>query len=246
MTHDPPEKNTARPWLRKATGTTGRQMTRACLATVDWYHRTALDLQENARAVARTKRTKIPEPVRRRVMSRQGNRCMYCGVNLLRLNRMARHIDHIIPLEHGGPDEESNYQGLCSKCNSRKGGHQTDEEFRERYRELLGNTTPGQPPTRRIPYAQFEAVTRRTRQLESTVARRKAVFKTPFQKIAVASTVAGAVLAVAWFLAVPLTFTESQTAGTAAFAGAPVVFAATWLGSMWRAKVSGILREEQG
>ena len=169
---------------------------------------------------------------------------MYCGVNLLNLNRNRRHIDHVIPVEHGGRNEESNYQALCNRCNSRKGGHQTDEEFRQRYQGALGSTQPGTPPRTRIPYSRFEEITRRTSQLEPTVARRKAVFKTPSQKIAAANAVASAVLAAAWFLSIPLTFSGSQTSGTVAFVGAPVVFATTWIGLMWRAKISGILHED--
>ena len=227
----------------KVAAAAGGQIVSACLASVDWYHRASLRAKQGERAVARTKRPRIPDPVRRRVMARQGNKCMYCGIDLLRINTVRRHIDHVIPLEHGGPNEESNYQALCNVCNSRKGGHQTDDEFRVRYRELLGNTTPGRPPTRRIPYERFDAVTRRTHQLESTVARRKAVFKTPAQKIAAASTVAGAVLAAVWFFSVALAFSETEAGGTVAFVGAPVVFGATWLGSMWRARTTGISRE---
>ena len=227
----------------KVAAVAGGQIVSACLASVDWYHRASLRAKQGERAVARTKRTRIPDPVRRRVMERQGNKCMYCGIDLLRIDRVRRHIDHVIPVEHGGPDEESNYQALCNVCNSRKGGHQTDEEFRERYRELLSNTMPGRPPTKRIPYERFDAVTKRTRQSESTVARRKAVFKTPAQKIAAASTVAGVVLAVVWFFSVALAFSETEAGGTVAFVGAPVVFGATWLGSMWRARTTGISRE---
>ena len=162
---------------------------------------------------------------------------MYCGV---RLTADKRHIDHKIPVEHGGSNDESNLQATCNRCNSRK-GVQTDEEFRERYHELLGGTRPGEPPARRIPQQHFSAVSRRTRQLDSTVARRKAVFRTPTQKIAAASTAAGAVLAAVWFFAIALVFSGSQAAGTVAFVGAPIVFAGTWLGSMWRARSTGIL-----
>ena len=154
-----------------------------------------------------------------------------------------RHIDHKIPVKRGGPDEEDNMQALCGKCNSRK-GIQTDEEFRERYRELLPGLRPGRPPSQRIPQARFVEVSKITRQLASTEAARKAVFKTPAQKISSASVTAGVVLAVAWFLAVALSFQNTEWGGTVAFCGAVVVFALTWLGSMWRARFTRVLDGE--
>ena len=188
-----------------------------CLAMVDWYHRASLRAKQGERAVAPTKRITFSEELKRRVSANQGHRCMYCGV---RLNADNRHIDHKIPVEHGGPNDETNLQATCNRCNSRK-GIQTDEEFRERYHELLAGTQPGEPPTQRIDQRHFTAVTRRTRQLESTVARKKAVFKTPAQKIAVASAVAGAILAAVWFFAIALAFPGSPAAGTAALVGTP-------------------------
>ena len=241
MKHEQTQKSAIMPRARKTAGNTSRQMAKACLATVDWYHRTSLHAKKGERAIAPTQRITFSEDLRRRVSTNQGHRCMYCGI---RLNTNNRHIDHKIPVEHGGSNDESNLQATCNRCNSRK-GIQTDEEFRERYRELLGSTQTGQPPTRRIEQEHFTAITRRTGQLDSTVARRKAIFKTPFQKISAASAVPAAVFAVVWFLAIPLTFTDSQTAGTVAFVGAPVVFAFTWLGSMWRARATGILNDAQ-
>ena len=244
MNHEQTQKNGVLPWARKTAGNTSRQMASACLATIDWYHRTSLHAKQGERAVAPTKRITFSEQLRRKISAKQRHLCMYCGVALLRLNKNRRHIDHKIPVEHGGSNEESNLQALCDKCNSTK-RVQTDEEFRERYSELLGNTRPGQPPERRIEQAHFKAVTRRTSQLDSTIARRKAIFKTPFQKISAASAVPAAVLAVVWFLAIPLTFTDNQTAGTVAFFGAPVAFGLTWLGSMWRARTTGLLNDGQ-
>ena len=237
MKNESPAKNGVNSHARKAASAAGVRTLAICLATVDWYHRTALRVKEGERAVAPTKRIAFSEELRRRVSANQGNRCVYCGI---RLTADKRHIDHKIPVEHGGSNDEGNLQATCNRCNSRK-GVQTDEEFRERYHELLGGTRPGEPPARRIPQQHFSAVSRRTRQLDSTVARRKAVFRTPTQKIAAASTAAGVVLAAVWFFAIALVFSGSQAGGTVAFVGAPIVFAGTWLSSMWRARSTGIL-----
>ena len=65
--------------------------------------------------------------------------------------------------------------------------------LRKRCRQLLGKTQTGRPPTQRIEQENFNAVTRRTSQSDSTVAKRKTIFKTPAQKIAAANLVAGTV-----------------------------------------------------
>ena len=237
------EKATSRPLAFRIALRVGHLLILGCLLAVDSYHTYSLRVKAGERAVPPTKRGTISPEQRRRLSERQGNLCMYCGVGLLRLNRNQRHIDHKIPVERGGPDEEHNMQVLCGRCNSRK-GVQTDDEFRERYYEIMGSLQPGRPPSQRIDQARFVAVSKRTRQLASTEAARKAVFKTPAQKISSASVTAGVVLAILWFFAVALAFQYTEWGGTVAFLGAPVIFALTWLGSMCRARFTGLLDSE--
>ena len=236
------EKGTTRPLAIRATLKARHIIILACLMAVDWYHNYSLRVREGERAVPRTKRGTISAELRQTIREMQGNLCMYCGVALLRLNRSQRTIDHKMPVERGGPDEEHNMQALCSRCNSRK-GIQTDQEFRERYSELLRGTQPRKPPAQRIEQARFVRLSKSTRQLATTAAARKAVFKTPAQKISSASATAGIALGATWFFGVALAFPTSW-GGNAAFIGAPVVFALTWIGSMARARFTGLLDSE--
>ena len=159
------------------------------LLVADYYLRYSLRVRAGQRAQARTKRIRFPAATVRRISSRQGNFCMYCGVRLKQGNRQ---IDHIYPVEFGGSNEESNLQALCGSCNARK-GVQTDSDFRARYRDALIGVRPGNPPAFRIPYSRFNSITRRTKQGETTRALRKAIFITPKQKIMAGSTAAAVV-----------------------------------------------------
>jgi len=58
---------------------------------------------------------KIPEPVRREVLERDGFRCVECE-SIKRLS-----VDHIVPERLGGEPVPSNLRTLCSPCNSEKG-----------------------------------------------------------------------------------------------------------------------------
>ena len=168
----------------------GSVATRLSLTVVDWYHQYTLRIRADERALAPTRRIRFSEQERRPISVRQNNLCMYCGVTL---NKNNRQIDHIYPVEFGGPNEDSNLQALCAPCNARK-GVQTDADFRNRYREALSEVQVGRPPSVRIPQARFRAITQRTRQGETTRALRRSVFRTPKQKIMAGSTLAGAVL----------------------------------------------------
>ena len=237
------EATSTRPLAVRAALAAGNALLVACFFIIDSYHFWSLRVKAGERAVPRTKRRAIPLAVRRMIIDRQGGLCMYCGVDLMRLNRSQRHIDHMDPVERGGPDVEENMQALCGRCNSRK-GVQTDGEFRERYRELLAGLRPGQPPSSRIPQARFVAVSNSTRQLASTKAARKAVFTTPTEKIFSASLVAGAVLGVIWLVVLSSILDGVRWEGEFAFFGGFVVLCVTWGVSMWRARVTGILDAE--
>jgi HNH endonuclease len=72
----------------------------------------------------------VPRGVRAVVLKRDGNQCQSCGwkpgdpvpanADGRELYR-ALEIDHIHPKSKGGPDEEANYQVLCTTCNTKKG-----------------------------------------------------------------------------------------------------------------------------
>ena len=61
---------------------------------------------------------RIPVNLRRMVIERDGLRCVYCGVDLLK-NEV--HLDHVIPESRGGPTSLNNLQVTCGKCNLEKG-----------------------------------------------------------------------------------------------------------------------------
>jgi hypothetical protein len=53
--------------------------------------------------------------IRKRILERDSYCCQRCGDE-------GNSVDHIIPRNHGGSDEDWNLQTLCVSCNSAKGG----------------------------------------------------------------------------------------------------------------------------
>ena len=61
---------------------------------------------------------RIPLNLRRRVIERDGYRCVYCDDDL---TNAEVHLDHVIPESQGGPTSYVNLQVTCRKCNLQKG-----------------------------------------------------------------------------------------------------------------------------
>ena len=72
MKNKAPAENGVSSQARKAASAAGVRTLGICLATVDWYHRTALRIKEGERAVAPTKRIAFSADLRRRVTANQG------------------------------------------------------------------------------------------------------------------------------------------------------------------------------
>jgi len=71
------------------------------------------------------KRPAVPKDIRRNIASKFSYTCVYCGVNINRINphtgeRFGGVIDHRIPIALGGKTTEDNLVLACRKCNSDK------------------------------------------------------------------------------------------------------------------------------
>ena len=73
---------------------------------------------------------RIPLHLRKRVIERDGLRCVYCDDDL---TNSEVHLDHVIPESQGGPTTYNNLQVTCRKCNLTK-GILTESEFVSRLR----------------------------------------------------------------------------------------------------------------
>ena len=69
-------------------------------------------------------RSYIPDALRRLVVERAQGRCEYCLLHQDDLP-FSHHIDHIIPLKHGGKTESDNLALACLDCNRYKGSDLT-------------------------------------------------------------------------------------------------------------------------
>jgi 5-methylcytosine-specific restriction endonuclease McrA len=75
--------------------------------------------------------TRVPEPstLLRAVFERDNGRCRLCDKQLKADSRECR-LNHVIPVEQGGPDEYFNLQLTCDKC-ERERGPRSNAEYEE-------------------------------------------------------------------------------------------------------------------
>lgn len=63
----------------------------------------------------RRERSRLTPKLRTDILRRDGSRCRVCGASTA--TGAALHVDHIVPVSHGGLTEFSNLQTLCQPCN---------------------------------------------------------------------------------------------------------------------------------
>ena len=178
----------------------------------------------------------FPKGTRETLRRAQGNRCVYCGVNL---RAKATHIDHIIPLAQGGPHVMANWQLLCHRCNLRKGAR-NDQEFRYRFRVLL-SPRQGDIPAQTIRQREIDRIAKLYADAASFQNFKAGKYYTPGQKVTVGGIVAGFAVGVLLFW---LTY-EAFSPADASLLGlvSAVLGIATWAWVRLRAWYTGRDRE---
>ena len=58
--------------------------------------------------------TRAWRDLREHILLRDRGTCHYCGAP-------AGHVDHVVPIAHGGPTHEANLVAACQTCNLKKG-----------------------------------------------------------------------------------------------------------------------------
>ena len=65
-------------------------------------------------------RRSMTEPERRLILEKQGNKCAGVNCKLSSLSGYAYDIDHKVPIQFGGNNDECNLQALCTECHRKK------------------------------------------------------------------------------------------------------------------------------
>ena len=203
------------------------------LLIADWLIWLMLTTRSNERRIRPTKRMAWPKGLKRQLMKRQDNTCVYCGYR-----RTARtlDIDHMVPVVRGGSNETDNLQVICRPCNQRK-GLQTDSEFRARYARLISTRKRTGP----VSQAQFKAETQRTRQASNVEHFRRTRFITRREKVVSGSLLCGG--AIGGLVLVGLSQVGAE--GFLLLLPALVMGGAVGFGLWLRATVTGVMMEDE-
>lgn len=82
------------------------------------------------------KRSRIPYKIKKRVLARQENKCIYCGCELegyiwsekkAKFIKSKLHFDHFVPWTYSRDNAEDNFVASCSRCNLKK----SDKYFKD-------------------------------------------------------------------------------------------------------------------
>ena len=191
--------------------------------------------KQNQLAVRPTKRKYFSPELKRELGVEQDRRCMYCGERKLLKNLQ---IDHKYPVDRGGSNDRSNLQLLCGPYNQRKGIH-TDEEFRDRYRSLLGPGIKGRtpnPPTNVVSQNTFRSVTKEVLPAAGAREHRANRYLTPKQRILSGAPVVAGVVGAAWFFLIALSLPSHPIFANIAVFGGILLFGSIWTGLTLRAR----------
>jgi predicted transcriptional regulator len=81
---------------------------------------------------------RIPPRVRARVLFRDGSRCQMCGASPAKDPDVQLEVDHRLPLDLGGSNDEQNLWALCRQCNQGKRAFfATVDEHAEKLKEAM-------------------------------------------------------------------------------------------------------------
>lgn len=95
-----------------------------------------------------TSRGALNPQIRAEVYALTGGHCYYCDAGLILssvpddlaanipFGPPVMHIDHLVPVSHGGPDHISNFVPACPSCNTSKGNRSYVEFVRDRHPRL--------------------------------------------------------------------------------------------------------------
>ena len=112
-----------------------------------------LRLAINAKNAADQKvRDKVKRAMRKEIGERQEWRCVYCQRDISKSSS----IDHIEPIERGGPSEMDNLQLTCRRCNSSK-GTLSDAQFRVKIGQIKIALARREEFAKRYGWSSYEA-----------------------------------------------------------------------------------------